>query len=157
MGVRWAEQDTYWEKIVCTKFCYSEEILESNGILYWKLFWPTVRKKCNLEKLLQFMSLKTENLQNFRDHNFILAAKGQSFSFWNKIRFNLLLFLDLINRKNWNTNWNKWFVCSALQQVWKTLIRLKIRNFLKKESSFLVTTQFYLLSSLQKKSLLCVY
>ena len=43
------------------------------------------------------------------------------------------------------------FVCNTLKaQVWKT-ISWFFWSFWKKKSSFLVTTQFYLLSSLQKK------
>ena len=57
-----------------------------NGILFPKLFWPTVRKFCSSDREKIWTSrLKAENLQKFWDHyleEFIRTVKGQT-NFWN--------------------------------------------------------------------------
>ena len=74
---------------------------KSNGILFPKLFWPTVRKSCssNREKKMT-LRLKAENLQNSWDHqNNLFEQWKVRTSFETEGFFKLIPggFLDLIN------------------------------------------------------------
>ena len=76
----------YWicvSKIaICNHFYYT--IVNTNGILLPKLFWPTVRKNCSTdrEKLLKFDAEGWEFAKIVRSlKQFIQAVKGQN-NFW---------------------------------------------------------------------------
>ena len=71
-----------------------------NGILFPKLFWPTVRKNCSSdwEKLLKFKSEGWEFATFLRTlEHFIRTVKGK-YSFWNRI-FNLSLKVFLLRSR----------------------------------------------------------
>ena len=64
-----------------------------NHILLWKLFWPTLRKKCSTDQEFFFENsrLKAQNLQkkNWSLEEFIQTDKGQK-KFASRTLFNLL-------------------------------------------------------------------
>ena len=81
------------------------------GILFPKLFWPSVRKKCSSEweKLLKFKA-EDQEFANFLRllEQSIRKVKDQN-NFWSKMLFKLISegFSDLINQNNYNSNWKK--------------------------------------------------
>ena len=67
----------------------STYLLEKNGILLPKLFWPTVRKICSSDqgKLLKFKAEGQEFAKNLRSlDQFIQSVKG-GYNFWNWMLF----------------------------------------------------------------------
>ena len=64
-----------------------DDLLRNNGILFSKLFWPIVRKKCSRdrEKLLKLEAKGWEFAKILRPlAEFIRAVKGQ-YNFWNRM------------------------------------------------------------------------
>ena len=79
----------------------------TNGILFPKLFWPTVRKKCSGD--LKFEAEGREFAKVFRSlEKFIRTVKSQ-YNFWNRILFQLVSggLSDRIHYKKYNSNWKK--------------------------------------------------
>ena len=65
---------------------------QSNGILFQKLFWPSVRKicSCDQEELLKFYAEGREFTKILRSlEQFIWIVKGQ-YNFWNRMLFEVV-------------------------------------------------------------------
>ena len=79
---------TYWGKIISDR----------TGILFPKLFWPTVEKNCYSyqEKKMKFEAESREFAKRLRSlEQFIQTVKGQ-YKFWNRMLFNLFLEISQI-------------------------------------------------------------
>ena len=82
-----------------------------NGILFSKLFWPTVRRNCSSdqEKLLKFMAEGWEFARILRSlEQHIQTVKVQN-NFWNRMLFKVVPggFSGVINYNNLDSNWKK--------------------------------------------------
>ena len=89
------------------------QLENNNGILFPKLFWPTLRKRCFSvrEGLLKFKAEGQEFAKSLRSlEQFIQTVKGQ-YNFWNRILFQLVhggfsdtykTILIQIGKNNWD-------------------------------------------------------
>ena len=88
-------------------------ILSRIGILFRKLFWPTVKKHCSIhgEKIFVNSWLNATNFLNFELIRIILKL-----NFFDTFGWSFSDLLNLVHWNNRNDNWNKKLGCRNLQK-----------------------------------------